>query len=129
MMAWEQYTKYIYCYRFDRDFIWLKTTNTYQPCVPTLPSRVPIKTSLIEIINVFYNFLCIFNQQNTYTNAEKLLTAAEELSQTGECDASDICSVAAELESHVAAFAARVQARRRRLQRAVNFYTHQSEVK
>jgi len=57
------------------------------------------------------------------------LTAAEELSQTGECDASDICSVAAELESHVAAFAARVQARRRRLQRAVNFYTHQSEVK
>jgi len=37
--------------------------------------------------------------------------------------------VAAELESHVAAFAARVQARRRRLQRAVNFYTHQSEVK
>jgi len=58
-----------------------------------------------------------------------LLTAAEELSQTGECDASDICSVAAELESHVAAFAARVQARRRRLQRAVNFYTHQSEVK
>lgn len=72
--------------------------------------------------------LC-FNFQNTYTNAEKLLTAAEELSQTGECDASDICSVAAELESHVAAFAARVQARRRRLQRAVNFYTHQSEVK
>jgi len=70
-----------------------------------------------------------FNFQNTYTNAEKLLTAAEELSQTGECDASDICSVAAELESHVAAFAARVQARRRRLQRAVNFYTHQSEVK
>ncbi|XP_060840380.1 triple functional domain protein isoform X2 [Rhopalosiphum padi] len=66
--------------------------------------------------------------QNTYTNAEKLLTAAEELSQTGECDASDICSVAAELESHVAAFAARVQARRRRLQRAVNFYTHQSEL-
>lgn len=57
-----------------------------------------------------------------------MLTAAEELSQTGECDASDICSVAAELESHVAAFAARVQARRRRLQRAVNFYTHQSEV-
>jgi len=85
---------------------------------------------IVKIFNKLYryNITCILIFQNTYTNAEKLLTAAEELSQTGECDASDICSVAAELESHVAAFAARVQARRRRLQRAVNFYTHQSEV-
>ena len=28
--------------------------------------------------------------QNTYTNAEKLLAAAEELAQTGECNAEDI---------------------------------------
>ena len=28
--------------------------------------------------------------QNTYTNAEKLLAAAEELAQTGECNADDI---------------------------------------
>ena len=31
-----------------------------------------------------------FFLQNTYTNAEKLLAAAEELAQTGECNADDI---------------------------------------
>jgi hypothetical protein len=31
-----------------------------------------------------------FLLQNTYTNAEKLLAAAEELAQTGECNAEDI---------------------------------------
>ncbi|RZF38922.1 hypothetical protein LSTR_LSTR005169, partial [Laodelphax striatellus] len=65
--------------------------------------------------------------QNTYTNAEKLLTAAEELAQTGECNADEIYSVAHELESHVTSFAARVEQRRRRLDLAVLFYTHQKE--
>ncbi|RZF34081.1 hypothetical protein LSTR_LSTR011651 [Laodelphax striatellus] len=64
---------------------------------------------------------------NTYTNAEKLLTAAEELAQTGECNADEIYSVAHELESHVTSFAARVEQRRRRLDLAVLFYTHQKE--
>ncbi|XP_049828356.1 kalirin isoform X4 [Schistocerca gregaria] len=66
--------------------------------------------------------------QNTYTNAEKLLTAAEELAQTGECNADEIYSVARELESHVTSFAARVEQRRRRLDLAVLFYTHEKEL-
>ncbi|XP_066996303.2 kalirin [Anabrus simplex] len=66
--------------------------------------------------------------QNTYTNAEKLLTAAEELAQTGECNADEIYSVAHELESHVTSFAARVEQRRRRLDLAVLFYTHDKEL-
>lgn len=67
--------------------------------------------------------------QNTYTNAEKLLTAAEELAQTGECNAEEIYSVAHELESHVTSFADRVEQRRRRLEYAVRFYSHDKEVR
>lgn len=70
-------------------------------------------------------FVCL---QNTYTNAEKLLAAAEELAHTGECDAEDIYRVAHELEAHVTSFAARVEQRRRRLDLAVLFYTHEKEV-
>ncbi|KDR16954.1 Triple functional domain protein, partial [Zootermopsis nevadensis] len=66
--------------------------------------------------------------QNTYTNAEKLLTAAEELAQTGECNADEIYSVAHELESHVTSFAARVEQRRQRLDLAVLFYSHDKEL-
>lgn len=39
--------------------------------------------------------------QNTYTNAEKLLAAAEELAQTGECSPNEIYAVARQLEQHV----------------------------
>lgn len=66
--------------------------------------------------------------QNTYTNAEKLLTAAEELAQTGECNAEEIYSVAHELERHVTSFADRVEQRRRRLEYAVRFYSQEKEV-
>ncbi|XP_047358806.1 kalirin isoform X2 [Vespa velutina] len=66
--------------------------------------------------------------QNTYTNATKLLTAAEELAHTGECAADEIYAVAQELESHVSRFAARVEQRRRRLDLAVVFYTHEKEL-
>lgn len=73
--------------------------------------------------------LCIYTfLQNTYTNATKLLTAAEELAHTGECAADEIYAVAQELESHVSRFAARVEQRRRRLDLAVVFYTHEKEV-
>nr|CAD7431850.1 unnamed protein product [Timema monikensis] len=65
---------------------------------------------------------------NTYTNAEKLLTAAEELAQTGECNADEIYSVAHELESHVTSFAARVEQRRRRLDLTVLFYNREKEL-
>lgn len=66
--------------------------------------------------------------QNTYTNADKLLAAAEELAHTGECDPDEIYSVAHELEAHVASFAARVEQRRRRLDLAVLFYTREKEL-
>lgn len=66
--------------------------------------------------------------QNTYTNAEKLLAAADELAQTGECDPDEIYSVAHELEAHVTSFAARVEQRRRRLELAVHFYTREKEL-
>jgi len=66
--------------------------------------------------------------QNTYTNAEKLLTAAEELARTGECNAAEIYGVARELESHVTSFAARVEERRRRLDLAALFYAHDNQV-
>ncbi|XP_026331830.1 triple functional domain protein [Hyposmocoma kahamanoa] len=66
--------------------------------------------------------------QNTYTNAEKLLAAAEELARSGECDPEEVLSVARELEAHVAAFAARVDRRRRRLDLAVLLYTHEKEL-
>ena len=66
--------------------------------------------------------------QNTYTNAEKLLAAAEELAQTGECNADDIYSVARELEAHITSFAGRVEARRHVLELAVLFYSHVEEL-
>ncbi|KOC61451.1 Triple functional domain protein [Habropoda laboriosa] len=66
--------------------------------------------------------------QNTYTNATKLLTAAQELAHTGECAPDEIYAVAEELEAHVGSFAARVEQRRRRLDLAVVFYTHEKEL-
>lgn len=70
----------------------------------------------------------VFFLQNTYTNADKLLAAADELAHTGECDADEIFAVAHELEAHVSAFASRVEQRRRRLDLAVLFYTHEKEL-
>ncbi|XP_042869484.1 kalirin-like isoform X2 [Penaeus japonicus] len=66
--------------------------------------------------------------QNTYTNAEKLLQAAEELAHTGECNPEEIYSVAQTLDSHIASFAARVQQRHRLLNMAVLFFTHEKEL-
>ena len=66
--------------------------------------------------------------QNTYTNAEKLLAAAEELAQTGECNADDIYSVARELEAHINSFARRVEQRRHILDLAVLFFSHVEEL-
>ena len=66
--------------------------------------------------------------QNTYTNAEKLLQAAEELAHTGECNPQEIYNVAQQLDSHISSFVSRVHQRRRLLQLAVMFYTHQGEL-
>ena len=72
--------------------------------------------------------LHVSSLQNTYTNAEKLLAAAEELAQTGECNADDIYSVARELEAHISSFARRVEQRRHVLELAVLFYSHVEEL-
>ncbi|XP_037067885.1 triple functional domain protein-like [Pollicipes pollicipes] len=66
--------------------------------------------------------------QNTYTNAEKLLTAADELARTGECNAEEVYRVAAELDERIAAFVERVEKRRRLLELTVTFYTHFQEL-
>ncbi|MPC23919.1 Kalirin [Portunus trituberculatus] len=66
--------------------------------------------------------------QNTYTNAEKLLQAAEELAHTGECNPEEIYNVAQTLDTHIARFATRVQKRHRLLSMAILFYTHEKEL-
>ncbi|KAI9551891.1 hypothetical protein GHT06_022227 [Daphnia sinensis] len=72
------------------------------------------------------HFECV--AQNTFTNAEKLLAAAEELAQTGECSPNEIYAVARQLEQHVGRFINRVAQRRHVLDLAVLFYTHLAEV-
>ncbi|MEQ2199790.1 hypothetical protein XENOCAPTIV_012109, partial [Xenoophorus captivus] len=59
--------------------------------------------------------LCVFQQdvqQNTYTNADKLLEAAEQLAQTGECDPEEIYQAAHQLEDRIQDFVRRVEQRK-----------------
>lgn len=41
---------------------------------------------------------CLCVSQNTYTNAEKLLEAADQLAQSGECEEEEIYQAARDLE-------------------------------
>src|SRR5699024_7051801 len=66
--------------------------------------------------------------QNTYTNAEKLLAAAEELARTGECNSEEISEVARQLQNHINNFAKRVEHRRTILNLSVNFYTLDKDI-
>lgn len=66
--------------------------------------------------------------QNTYTNADKLLAAAEEFAQTGECNAQEIYLVAKGLEKHINKFSKKVERRRYVLQLGVLFYTHSQDL-
>ncbi|XP_012941789.1 triple functional domain protein isoform X2 [Aplysia californica] len=66
--------------------------------------------------------------RNTITNAEKLLAAADELAQTGECDATEIYSEAHELEQRMHAFLSGLQRRRAVLDMTVIFYSHVHEL-
>lgn len=66
--------------------------------------------------------------QNTYSNAEKLLSAADELARSGEVAPNEIYNVAQELERHIASFAERVDQRRVRLEVVVSLYSHEKEV-
>uniref|UniRef100_A0AAY4AWN7 Non-specific serine/threonine protein kinase n=1 Tax=Denticeps clupeoides TaxID=299321 RepID=A0AAY4AWN7_9TELE len=66
--------------------------------------------------------------QNTYTNADKLLEAAEQLAQTGECDPEEIYSAAHHLELRVQEFVRRVEQRKLLLDISVSFHTHVKEL-
>ncbi|KRY12974.1 Triple functional domain protein [Trichinella patagoniensis] len=66
--------------------------------------------------------------KNTYTNADKLLVAAQDLATGGELHPDQICSTAQQLHSRISVFAKRVQARRNLLNYAVLFHTHYNEI-
>lgn len=66
--------------------------------------------------------------QNTYTNADKLLEAAEQLAQTGECDPEEIYKAARHLEVRIQDFVRRVEQRKLLLDMSVSFHTHTKEV-
>ncbi|XP_062271265.1 kalirin-like, partial [Scomber scombrus] len=66
--------------------------------------------------------------QNTYTNAEKLLEAADQLAQSGECKEEEIYQAARDLELRMQAFIQRVEQRKLLLDLAVSFYTHTKEL-
>lgn len=76
---------------------------------------------------VFFS-LCVFFLQNTYTNADKLLEAAEQLAQTGECDPEEIYKAARHLEVRIQDFVRRVEHRKLLLDMSVSFHTHTKEV-
>ncbi|KAG8133179.1 hypothetical protein E2320_010993, partial [Naja naja] len=65
--------------------------------------------------------------QNTYTNADKLLEAAEQLAQTGECDPEEIYQAAHQLEDRIQDFVRRVEQRKVLLDMSVSFHTHVKE--
>ncbi|XP_054632408.1 kalirin-like isoform X3 [Dunckerocampus dactyliophorus] len=66
--------------------------------------------------------------QNTYTNAEKLLEAADQLAQSGECEEEEIYQAARDLELRMQAFIQKVEQRKMLLDLAVSFYTHTKEL-
>lgn len=66
--------------------------------------------------------------KNTYTNAEKLLVAAEELARTGECNSDEVNEVARTLQANINNFAKRVEHRRNILNLSVNFYTLDKDI-
>ncbi|XP_025096323.1 triple functional domain protein-like isoform X1 [Pomacea canaliculata] len=66
--------------------------------------------------------------RNTITNADKLLAAADELAQTGECDPKEIYGEAHELEQRMHNFLSALERRRAILDMTVAFYTHVHEL-
>ncbi|XP_078619950.1 kalirin-like isoform X2 [Branchiostoma floridae x Branchiostoma japonicum] len=66
--------------------------------------------------------------KNTYTNADKLLEAAEQLAQTGECDPQEIYQAARHLEDRIHDFVTRVERRKALLDMSVSFHTHIKEL-
>ena len=90
----------------------LQKAKAYQKSHETFEGVVQVSTcsclvteilSLLEdprdtsLLTLYLQIIVHLTLQNTYTNAEKLLAAAAELAQTGECNADDIYSVAHQL--------------------------------
>uniref|UniRef100_H3DDY1 non-specific serine/threonine protein kinase n=1 Tax=Tetraodon nigroviridis TaxID=99883 RepID=H3DDY1_TETNG len=71
---------------------------------------------------------CVFACRTTYTNADKLLEAAEQLAQTGECDPEEIYKAARHLEVRIQDFVRRVEHRKLLLDMSVSFHTHTKEL-
>lgn len=51
---------------------------------------------VLQLWNICIRPVCVC--QNTYTNAEKLLEAADQLAQSGECEEEEIYQAARDLE-------------------------------
>lgn len=83
---------------------------------------------LVRLNSVWCLSLRVFLLQNTYTNADKLLEAAEQLAQTGECDPEEIYKAARHLEVRIQDFVRRVEHRKLLLDMSVSFHTHTKEV-
>uniref|UniRef100_A0A915IC76 DH domain-containing protein n=1 Tax=Romanomermis culicivorax TaxID=13658 RepID=A0A915IC76_ROMCU len=66
--------------------------------------------------------------KNTYSNAKKLLSAAQELAGTGVCHPQDIFQIEQRLSQRIANFEKRVNARRTLLNFSVLFHTHYKEI-
>ncbi|XP_052674047.1 kalirin-like isoform X2 [Crassostrea angulata] len=66
--------------------------------------------------------------KNTITNADKLLSAADELAHTGECDPKEIYREAQDLQQRMGNFLTALERRKATIQMAVDFYTHVHEL-
>lgn len=85
-------------------------------------------TGWLHLLVCINSVWCVFSLQNTYTNADKLLEAAEQLAQTGECDPEEIYKAARHLEVRIQDFVRRVEHRKLLLDMSVSFHTHTKEV-
>lgn len=80
-------------------------------------------------LSLCLTWVCLYLLQNTYTNADKLLEAAEQLAQTGECDPEEIYQAAHQLQDRIQDFVRRVEQRKVLLDMSVAFHTHGKEVR
>lgn len=104
------------------DFLNIFMKNPYISTLKGFVSR------LQEIHHHFVMLFLNLTFQNTYTNADKLLEAAEQLAQTGECDPEEIYQAAHQLEDRIQDFVRRVEQRKVLLDMSVAFHTHVKEV-
>uniref|UniRef100_A0A5F9DRB4 non-specific serine/threonine protein kinase n=1 Tax=Oryctolagus cuniculus TaxID=9986 RepID=A0A5F9DRB4_RABIT len=93
-----------------------------------LPSELQDLEDAIHHHQGIYEHITLAYSENTYTNADKLLEAAEQLAQTGECDPEEIYQAAHQLEDRIQDFVRRVEQRKILLDMSVSFHTHVKEL-